>query len=104
MKNIKEDLLKKQQFANIPMEEQETIINIDYLKKYIKISTSRKIVFKKLLSLLGTPIEINTIRGKISDGLWIIPFENRNIIKKVLTLSKLIMVKPPKNIDATKQL
>lgn len=63
-------------WENIPMEEQETIMNIDYYEKTITIYTSRKSVSERLERKIGEPYKVNTngekitsveYKGKLSD-------------------------------------
>lgn len=63
-------------WENIPMEEQETIMNIDYYEKTITIYTNRKSVSERLARKIGKPYKVNTngekitsveYKGKLSD-------------------------------------
>lgn len=49
----------------IPREEQETIINLDYLDKKISLYTTRYAVANKLKNKIGEPTKINYSNSKI---------------------------------------
>lgn len=49
----------------VPLDEQETIINIDYYDKTISIYSSRKSVGKRLEKKLGEPDKVTTLNGKV---------------------------------------
>lgn len=49
----------------IPREEQETIINLDYLDKKISLYTTRYAVANKLKNKIGEPTKINYSNNKI---------------------------------------
>lgn len=63
-------------WESIPIEEQETIMNIDYYEKTITIYTSRRSVSERLTKKIGEPYKVNTngkkitsveYKGKLSD-------------------------------------
>ena len=99
MKNMKVLLNKTKKgrigmkWNNLSLEEQETLINFDYYEKKVSVFTSRGTVYKKLLKKLGLPTRTNKIEGFLCDAEWIIPFKERNMISKVLTLNNLLMTK-----------
>ncbi len=45
-------------WENVPLDEQETIVNIDYYEKTINVYTSRKTVGERLIKKMGTPTRI----------------------------------------------
>lgn len=49
-----------------PLDEQETIVNIDYYDKKITVYTSRKSVGERLMKKIGEPTKIHEMDGKIS--------------------------------------
>ena len=53
-------------FELTPLDEQETIINVDYYEKKITVYTSRKSVAVRLERKLGEPTKIYEHDGKIS--------------------------------------
>lgn len=53
------------EWDNIPREEQETIINIDYFEKEITVYTSRKSVADRLIKKLGEPSKVYTSFKKV---------------------------------------
>ena len=77
----------------IPVDEQETLINIDYCEKFVKVWTSRGVVGKKIIKKIGKPDSLNTINGVTSDAEWVIPFNERKRIIKVLSIGVLLMIK-----------
>lgn len=49
-----------------PLDEQETIVNIDYYDKKISVYTSRKSVGERLMKKMGVPTKVYENNGKIS--------------------------------------
>lgn len=66
-------------FLEIPLEEQETTTNIDYLKKEIYLYTSRKTIYNRYYKLLGNPTNIYYENNKICGAQWILPFNDKKI-------------------------
>ena len=66
-------------FFNTPLEEQETITNIDYLKKVANIYTSRKTIYNRYLKSIGAPTTVFYTDGKVSGAKWVIPFNDKRI-------------------------
>lgn len=77
-------------FYDVSLEEQETIINIDYYKKQVLIYTSRKVVYDRIVKKLGDPFKIYYSKGQISGANWIIPFKNKKNITSILSRPILI--------------
>lgn len=73
----------------IPREEQETIINIDYCEKIIKVYTTRKSVADRLLKKIGEP----TKTYNNDDRIYAVVYE-RNLFDKDVAkfFSKMLMV------------
>ena len=73
----------------IPRDEQETVINIDYYERTISLYTTRKAVANKLLKKLGQPTRVDTIEGKTASVEY-----RRNLsdpdIRSLLTISTII--------------
>lgn len=80
-------------WLQIPLDEQETIITIDYFEKVVELYTSRSIVYKKVVKKIGESTDINIFNNKISGAIWKIPFNERSKISKMLTLANLLMLK-----------
>ena len=59
---VKENII----WYDVPREEQETTINIDYEERTLVLYTTRKNVATKLAKKVGEPTKIYTIDGKIS--------------------------------------
>lgn len=77
-------------FYNTNLDEQETIINIDYFNRKINIYSSRKQVIQRLIVKLGEPNKINYINKSISGANWTINFEDKKIINIALSRPLLI--------------
>ena len=77
-------------FHNTKIEEQETIINIDYYKKMIHCYTSRKTQIEKLTKKLGTPKETFYTNKKMSGANWEIPFSNKKLANVIFSKSVII--------------
>ena len=77
-------------YYNTIPEEQETTINIDYYKKRLILYSSRKPVIQRLIRKLGEPNKIYYLKKEVSGASWIIKFENKKIITKVLSRPLLI--------------
>ena len=73
----------------IDRDEQETIVNIDYFEKKLKLYTNRKSVAQRLKKKVGEPTKIDTTNGKISGVTYV-----RNLydddIKSFLSVSLLV--------------
>lgn len=78
------------QYANTTIDEQETIINIDYGKSLVHIYTSQRTVYQRLVKKLGTPTKIGYIKNKIVSGTWLIPFVQKKSITQILSRPTLI--------------
>lgn len=64
-------------FYSTSVEEQETIINIDYFSKGVRCYTSRFSVYNRLKTKLGEPTKKYYTQGKICGGYWEVPFEDK---------------------------
>lgn len=82
--------MKTNKFYNTPLEEQETIINIDYSKKEINCYTSRYAVYNKLLAKLGEPTEKFYTSKKISGASWTIPFMDKKMANVIFSKTVVI--------------
>lgn len=73
----------------VPRDEQETIINIDYCEKNIKVYTTRKAVADRLLKKVGEPTKIYDN----NDRIYAVFYE-RNLFDKDVAkfFSKMLMV------------
>jgi len=73
----------------VPRDEQETIINIDYCEKNIKVYTTRKAVADRLLKKIGEP----TKTYNNNDRIYAVFYE-RNLFDKDVAkfFSKMLMV------------
>lgn len=78
------------QYYNTSLEEQESVINIDYQERTLKIYSSRKVVIERLKKRLGNPTAVNTVKGVVSGASWEISFKEKNKIR--LALSKTIII------------
>ena len=71
-------------FYNNKIEEQETIIAVDYSNKAVNCYTSRKTQIEKLTKELGEPTHIDYINKKICSASWTIPFSEKSKLSKVI--------------------
>lgn len=72
-----------------PLEEQETLINIDYYDKTIMIYTSRKSVGKRLEKKLGEADKITKLNGKKVAIEYKRKLSDKNI-RPILSMSTII--------------
>lgn len=77
-------------FYRTCLEEQETLINIINIESVVKIYTSTKVVYERLLLKLGKPDRVFTTQGQISGAEWTIPFRDKRKITAVLSRPLLI--------------
>ena len=77
-------------FQNSSLEEQETIINIDYAASELSVYTCRKYVYDRLIKKIGQPTKVIYTSKKISGGRWNIPFTNKKTITQILSRPTLI--------------
>mgnify|MGYP003321807894 CR=1 FL=1 len=80
----------KMRFYKTSVEEQETLINIDYFHRKVIVYTSQKETFKRIKCKFGEPDRIFTTKGQISGAEWTIPFGNRKMISGILSRPLLI--------------
>lgn len=74
----------------IPREEQETIINLDYLDKKISLYTSKQSVGNRLKKKIGNPTKINYSNNNIDSVEYIMPMSDKRVRS---LLSKTIIVR-----------
>lgn len=77
-------------FYNTSVEEQETIISIDYYAKALHIYSSRKSVIQRLYNKLGEPSKTDYINKSVTGASWQIPFEDKK--KITIALSKPLLI------------
>lgn len=77
-------------FYNTLLEEQETLINIDYSRNELIIYTSQKMVYQRLKKKLGQPYKVGYIKNKIVSGIWTISFDDKMTITKILSRPTLV--------------
>lgn len=77
-------------FYKTNIEEQETIINIDYFASKVKLYTCQKTVYERLIKKIGKPSQTFYTDKKISGASWEIPFENKKSITQILSRPTLI--------------
>ena len=73
--------MEQEKFYNTDLEEQESMINVDYKNKTASFYTSRKTVYNRMLKEVGEPTQIYYIGEKITGGSWEIDFKDKNINK-----------------------
>lgn len=77
-------------FYKTSIEEQETTINIDYLKKSVRCYTSRNAVYNRLKAKLGEPTKTYYRQKKIDGAYWNISFKDKKRMNVIF--SKTIIV------------
>lgn len=73
----------------VPLEEQETLINVDYYDKTISIYTTRKSVGKRLEKKLGKADEIVTLNKKVTAVTYKRNLSDKDI-RPILSMSTII--------------
>lgn len=58
------------------IQEQETLVHIDYFNKMVTLYTSSEGTYNKCLEKLGNPSKTYFIKNKICGGSWEVPFED----------------------------
>lgn len=74
-------------YVNKKIEELETIISFNYELKHVSVYSTRTATIKKLTKAIGSANKIDYVGGKIYSSEWIIPFLQREKIKKVLSIT-----------------
>ncbi len=77
-------------YYNTSLDEQETIINIDYFEKNLYIYSSRKSIIERLKRKLGNPNKEYFTQELISGACWQISFQDKERIR--VALSKMILI------------
>lgn len=75
---------------NINFDEQETIVNVDYLKSKIHFYSCRKQVMNKLREKLGEPTRMFTYKGSCAGASWEVDFNEKKKITSALSRPLLI--------------
>lgn len=95
---MKENKEKKEEFINLNKldnlkfarksnDEVETIISFDNEKRMLNVYTTRIATARRLLKYLGRPYNIEFVDDEIYYLEWNIPFDNRILIRKVLSIN-----------------
>ena len=77
------------EWGTVPLDEQETVINIDYCEKTINIYTSRKSVGKRLEKKLGEADKIIKLKDEIVAVEYKRNLSDKNI-RPILSMSTII--------------
>lgn len=77
-------------FLYSSMEEQETIINVDYAGKMVILYTCRKDAYDRIANRIGEPTKKYYVGKKVSGVCWKIPFSEGNKITKILSRPVLV--------------
>ena len=77
-------------FYKSNLEEQETIINIDYFASKVNLYTCQKTVYDRLIKKIGEPNKTYYTDKKKSGASWQIPFEDKKSITQILSRPTLI--------------
>lgn len=78
------------EFEKNYIQEQETQINIDYAERQVQLYTSKKSIYERMTKQIGEAAKIYYIHGKISGAEWIIPYADKEKLRKVLSRPILI--------------
>lgn len=81
---------KKMKWEKIPLEEQETLINIDYYEQCARIYSTKKSVCRALARKIGKPDSEQYYGNQISSQEWTIPFNDKKRIKSAMRASNYI--------------
>lgn len=83
---------EKDVFEKVILEEQETVVNINYVDKSTDVYTSKKSVYFRIVGKMGEPTEKyrNPKTGEINGAYWVIPFSDTARTKLVLSRPLLI--------------
>jgi len=76
-------------WEQVPRDEQETIINVDYYEKKMTFYTSRKSVAQRLKRKVGEPTSVDKINGRIS-GVTYVRGLHEDDVKKFFSISSVI--------------
>lgn len=85
-------LTTQRKWISISIDEQETLINLDYFEKVLTVYTTNQATSKRIEKKIGEPTKEDFTEGKISSTTWKIPFQDREKAKKVLSLGSLITI------------
>lgn len=94
-----EHLTTQKRWISIPIDEQETIINFDYFEHKMKIHTTNQPTAKRLQKKIGESTETFYTEGKISGKTWTITFDERENIKKAISLGTLLTMNQSKTMQ-----
>ena len=72
------------------LEEQESLINIDYFAKQVRVYSCRKSVLERLYKKLGEPTKTYYIKKEITGAYWDINFEDKKKISTAFSRPLLI--------------
>lgn len=79
-----------QTFYNTNLEEQESVINVDYSAKSVKVYTCRTSVYKRLEKKLGAPTRIYYTKGLISGAEWDVDFNDKKRVGYIFSRPTII--------------
>ena len=77
-------------FYSTSLEEQETIINIDYFEREVNCYTSRQSTYSRLFKKLGEPTKIYYTQERISGANWVIPFKDKKRLANIFSRPTII--------------
>ncbi len=77
-------------FYKTNIEEQETIITVDYFTKCVKCYTSRNSVYNRLKAKLGEPTKTYYIKNQINGAYWNIPFKDKKRMNIIFSKTVII--------------
>lgn len=77
-------------YSQVPIEEQETIINIDYSRKSVILYTSKTTLMKRLTKEIGEADKVYTTKNKISGKEWETNFKDKKKLSKLISRPRLV--------------
>lgn len=77
-------------FYNTILEEQETVVNVDYFSKGVRCYTSRYATYNRLKAKLGEPTHTYYTQRQISGAYWEVPFEDKKRLAVIFSRPTII--------------
>lgn len=77
-------------WESISLDEKESIINFDYFEGIVNVYTSNQSTGNRIKKKIGEPFKIGMNEGKIFSMEWKIPFNDREKIRKGLSIVNFI--------------
>lgn len=82
--------MTKTKWESISIEEKESIINFDYFEGVVNVYTTNQSTGNRIKKKIGEPDRTQTNQGQIYSMEWKIPFNDREKIRKGLSIVNFI--------------